>query len=62
MDFKTKEMLKNEYWSKFLRTGKIEDYILFKRINDSDTEFSELGVNYDINSEEENKGDSNKNK
>lgn len=62
MDFKTKEMLKNEYWSKFLRTGKIEDYILFKRINDSDTEFSELGVNYGINSEEENKGDSNKNK
>lgn len=59
MKFKTKEVLKNEYWSKFLRTGKIEDYILFKRINDSDAEFSEFGVNYDIDKQKENKGDSN---
>ena len=61
MNFKTKETLKNEYWSKFLRTGKIEDYIMFKRINDADTEFSELGVTYDISKQEKNKGDSYKN-
>lgn len=62
MEFKTKEALKNECWSKFLRTGKIEDYILYKKLDESDTEFSELGVDYDISKQKEDKRDSNKDK
>lgn len=60
MELKTKENLKNDYWSKFLRTGRIEDYILFKKLDELDTEFSKLGVNYDISKQKEDERDNNK--
>ena len=46
MKIKTKEEIKNDYWMRFLKTGKIEDYIMFKKYNEDnfDEEFAEFGV------------------
>ena len=50
MNLKTREELSNEYWMRFLRSGKIEDYLTFKRINNTkidEVEFGIIGEPYD---------------
>lgn len=50
MDLKTREELSNEYWMKFLKSGRIEDYLAFKRINKTridEVEFASFGDNDD---------------
>ena len=50
MKLKTREELSNEFWMRFLRSGKIEDYLAFKRINNTridDVEFGIIGEPYD---------------
>ena len=59
MNLKTKEQIKNEYWMKFLKTGKIEDYIMFNKYNKEDVEIAEFGVINDYSKQNENRRDSN---
>lgn len=61
MNFKTKEQIKNEYWMKFLKSGRIEDYIMYNRYNNASEEFGEMGVADDYSKQEEIRRDSNKN-
>ena len=61
MNFKTKEEIKNEYWMKFLKTGRIEDYIMYNKFNrNSDSEFAEIGVIDDYSKQEENRRNTHK--
>lgn len=57
MKLKTKEEIKNDYWMRFLRTGKIEDYIMFKKYNENnfDEEYAEFGVTNDNSKQETNR-------
>ncbi len=58
MNIKTKEEIKNAYWMKFLKSGRIEDYIMYKKYNNDDnTEFAEFGVVNDNSKQEENRRD-----
>lgn len=59
MKLKTKEEIKNDYWMRFLRTGKIEDYIMFKKYNENnfDEEYAEFGVTNDNSKQETNRRD-----
>ena len=58
MNIKTKEEIKNAYWMKFLKSGRIEDYIMYKKYNNEDnTEFAEFGVVNDNSKQEENRRD-----
>ena len=62
MKLKTREELSNSYWSKFLKTGKIEDYLAFKRINNTqidEVEFGLLGEDYDYSKKTSYSRDSN---
>ncbi len=59
MDLKTREELSNEYWMRFLKSGKIEDYIQFKRINKTkidEVEFAIIGEDNDHSKEKESTG------
>ena len=59
MKLKKREEIKNEYWMKFLKSGRIEDYIMFNKYNkEDDVEFAEFGVTYDHDKQEENRRDS----
>ena len=63
MNLKTREEIKNEYWMKFLKSGKIEDYIMYNRYNnDNSVEFAEIGVNDDNSKQEEDRRCSTQNK
>ncbi len=57
MKLKTKEEIKNDYWMRFLRTGKIEDYIMFRKYseNNFDEEYAEFGVTNDNSKQETNR-------
>ena len=62
MNLKTREELSNEYWMRFLRSGKIEDYLTFKRINNTkidEVEFVIIGEPYDNSKKTEIERDSN---
>lgn len=61
MNLKTKEQIRNEYWMKFLKSGRIEDYIMYNRYNNLSEEIAEIGVIDDNNKQEENRRGSNKN-
>ncbi|MBR2891530.1 MAG: hypothetical protein IKC22_04020 [Bacilli bacterium] len=57
MNLKTREELSNEYWMKFLKSGRIEDYLAFKRINHTkidQVEFASFGENNDNNTKTKN--------
>ncbi len=60
MNLKTKEQIRNEYWMKFLKSGRIEDYIMYNRYNNLSEEIAEIGVIDDNNKQEENRRGSNK--
>ena len=54
MNLKTREEIKNEYWMKFLKSGRIEDYIMYNKYNkDNSVEFAEIGVTDDNSKQEE---------
>lgn len=58
MNIKTKEQIKNEYWMKFLKSGRIEDYIMYKKYSNEDSvEIAEFGVTNDNSKQEENRRD-----
>ena len=60
LNLKTKEQIRNEYWMKFLKSGRIEDYIMYNRYNNLSEEIAEIGVIDDNNKQEENRRGSNK--
>jgi hypothetical protein len=54
-------MTKNEYWERFLKTGKVEDYINYKiKSRKEDTEFAAEPLESDKHDPEE-RGNSTKN-
>ena len=59
MKLKTIDEIKNEYWMKFLRSGKVEDYIMYRKIDEGnyDEEFAEIGVINDYSKQEKNRRD-----
>lgn len=62
MNLKTREEIKNEYWMKFLKSGRIEDYIMYNKYNkDSSVEFAEIGVTDDNSKQEESRRDCSQN-
>lgn len=59
MKLKTQTEIKNEYWMRFLKSGKIEDYIMFKKLEDDnyEEEYAEIGVLNDNSQQEKNRRD-----
>ena len=62
MNLKTRDEIKNEYWMKFLKSGRIEDYIMYNKYNkDDNIELAELGVLNDNSEQRKNRRDCNQN-
>ena len=62
LNLKTRDEIKNEYWMKFLKSGRIEDYIMYNKYNkDDNIELAELGVLNDNSEQRKNRRDCNQN-